>query len=107
MRTLIKSSLKLLFRNKSFWFFLVIVPILSTFVLQQHQMGQEGGAAVLGGGLGGLDGGVQGIQVGVEGGKSVGGGAAARFAASMSEPSAYTTSTPGATFAMPCSGVTA
>ena len=38
MRTLIKSSLKLLFRNKSFWFFLVIVPILSTFVLQQHQM---------------------------------------------------------------------
>jgi ABC-type multidrug transport system permease subunit len=38
MRTLITSSLKLLFRNKSFWFFLVIVPILSTFVLNQHQM---------------------------------------------------------------------
>ena len=38
MRTLITSSLKLLLRNKSFWFFLVIVPILSTFVLNQHQM---------------------------------------------------------------------
>ena len=38
MITLIKSSLKLLFRNKSFWFFIVIVPILSTFVLQAHQM---------------------------------------------------------------------
>lgn len=38
MKTLIKSSLKLLFRNKSFWFFLVIVPILSTFVLRAHQM---------------------------------------------------------------------
>ena len=38
MRTLITSSLKLLLRNKSFWFFLVIVPFLSTFVLNQHQM---------------------------------------------------------------------
>ena len=38
MITLIKSSLKLLFRNKSFWFFIVIVPLLSTFVLQAHQM---------------------------------------------------------------------
>ena len=38
MRTLITSSLKLLLRNKSFWFFLVIVPILSTFVLNQHQI---------------------------------------------------------------------
>ena len=38
MRTLIRSSLKLLFRNKSFWFFLLIVPILSTSVLQAHQM---------------------------------------------------------------------
>ena len=38
MKTLITSGLKLLFRNKSFWFFLVIVPILSTFVLNVHQM---------------------------------------------------------------------
>ncbi|MBO4651048.1 MAG: ABC transporter permease [Clostridiales bacterium] len=38
MKTLIKSSLKLLMRNKSFWFFLVIVPLLSTFVLNIHQM---------------------------------------------------------------------
>ena len=38
MITLIRSSLKLLFRNKSFWFFLLIVPILSTSVLQAHQM---------------------------------------------------------------------
>lgn len=38
MKTLITSSLKLLFRNKSFWFFLVIVPILATFVLGAHQM---------------------------------------------------------------------
>lgn len=38
MRTLITSSLKLLFRNKSFWFFLVIVPILSTFVLGVDHM---------------------------------------------------------------------
>ena len=37
MRTLITSSLKLLFRNKSFWFFMVIVPILATFVLNTHQ----------------------------------------------------------------------
>ena len=38
MKTLITSSLKLLLRNKSFWFFLVIVPILSTFVLNVDQM---------------------------------------------------------------------
>ena len=38
MKTLIKSSLKLLLRNKSFWFFLVIIPLLCTFVLSRDQM---------------------------------------------------------------------
>lgn len=34
MRTLIKTSLKLLFRSKIFWFFLVAAPVLSTFILK-------------------------------------------------------------------------
>ena len=37
MNTLIKSSLKLLFRNKSFWFFLVVIPLVSTLVLNINQ----------------------------------------------------------------------
>ena len=34
MKTLVKTSLKLLFRTKVFWFFLVITPILSTIILK-------------------------------------------------------------------------
>ena len=34
MTTMIKSSLKLLFRAKAFWFFLLIVPFLSTLMLR-------------------------------------------------------------------------
>ena len=33
MKTLVKTSIKLLFRSKAFWFFLVLMPMLSTFIL--------------------------------------------------------------------------
>lgn len=33
MGNLIKTSIKLLFRNKGFWFFLITMPILATFIL--------------------------------------------------------------------------
>ena len=34
MITLVRSTLKLLFRTKAFWFFLLLMPILSTFILK-------------------------------------------------------------------------
>lgn len=41
MSTLIRSSLKLLFRNKGFWFFLILLPLLSSLILglQSDNMG--------------------------------------------------------------------
>ena len=35
MFTIIRSTMKLLFRNKGFWFFLLITPILSSVILKQ------------------------------------------------------------------------
>lgn len=37
MNTIIKSTLKLLFRNKGFWFFLIITPVISSFILKLEQ----------------------------------------------------------------------
>ena len=37
MLEIIKTTLKLLFRNKGFWFFLIITPVLSTFILKVKQ----------------------------------------------------------------------
>ena len=34
MKILVKSSLKLLIRTKAFWFFLILMPVLSTFILK-------------------------------------------------------------------------
>ena len=34
MKTLVKTSIKLLFRTKAFWFFLILAPVLSTFILK-------------------------------------------------------------------------
>ena len=36
MGNLIKTSLKLLFRNKGFWFFLITMPVLSVFILSTN-----------------------------------------------------------------------
>ena len=33
MNTILKTTLKLLFRNKGFWFFLVLTPVLSIIML--------------------------------------------------------------------------
>ena len=37
MNTIIKTTLKLLFRNKGFWFFLIITPVISSFILKLEQ----------------------------------------------------------------------
>ena len=37
MRELIKTSLKLLFRNVGFWLCLIVLPILATYILSIHQ----------------------------------------------------------------------
>ena len=37
MKSIIYSTLKLLFRNAGFWFFLIITPILSTLILKDEQ----------------------------------------------------------------------
>ena len=37
MVEIIKTTLKLLFRNKGFWFFIIITPVLSTFILKVKQ----------------------------------------------------------------------
>jgi ABC-type multidrug transport system permease subunit len=37
MNTIIKSTLKLLFRNKGFWFFFIITPVISSFILKLEQ----------------------------------------------------------------------
>ena len=34
MKSLVKTSIKLLFRTKAFWFFLILMPILSTLILK-------------------------------------------------------------------------
>ena len=36
MRTMIKTSMKLLLRTRAFWFFLIMTPILSTLVLRSQ-----------------------------------------------------------------------
>ena len=36
MGTIIRSTMRLLFRNKGFWFFILITPLLSTLVLSTH-----------------------------------------------------------------------
>ena len=36
MGTIIRSTTRLLFRNKGFWFFILITPMLSTFILREH-----------------------------------------------------------------------
>ena len=33
MKTILKTTLKLLFRNKGFWFFLIVTPMLSIIML--------------------------------------------------------------------------
>ncbi len=38
MITLIKSTMKLLFRSKGFWFFLVVVPMLSTIIFKAQRV---------------------------------------------------------------------
>ena len=37
MKSIINSTIKLLFRNAGFWFFLVVTPILSTLILKVEQ----------------------------------------------------------------------
>ena len=39
MSKLIRSSLKLIFRNKAFWFFIVIIPFLSILILTKKSEG--------------------------------------------------------------------
>ena len=34
MKILVKSSLKLILRTKAFWFFLILMPLLSTLILK-------------------------------------------------------------------------
>ena len=36
MKTLVKTSMKLLLRTKILWIFLVVMPILSTFLLKKN-----------------------------------------------------------------------
>ena len=36
MKTMIKMSMKLLFRTKAFWFFLILTPVLSTLILKSR-----------------------------------------------------------------------
>jgi len=38
MITLIKSTMKLLLRSKGFWFFLVVVPMLSTIIFKAQRV---------------------------------------------------------------------